>query len=57
MGIYSGIEYYPMKDNLHFFLNYIGRSYNYTNKAKIFGVGNSDPQRIELGFVYQLPMF
>lgn len=56
-GYMGGIEYYPMKDNLHFFLNYIGRSYNYTNKAKIFGVGNSDPQRIELGFVYQLPMF
>lgn len=56
-GYMGGIEYYPTKDNLHFFLNYIGRNYDYTNKAKVFGVGNSNPQRIELGLVYQLPMF
>ena len=46
-----------MEENLHFFLNYIGRSFQYTDKAKIFGVGNSNPQRIELGLVYQLPVF
>lgn len=56
-GYLGGIEYYPMKDNLHFFLNYIGRSYDYTNRAMIFGVGDSNPQRVELGLVYQLPMF
>ncbi len=56
-GYLGGIEYYPMKQNLHFFLNYIGRSYEYTDKAKVFGVGNSHPQRIELGLVYQLPLF
>ena len=57
LGISGRIEYYPMEENLHFFLNYIGRSFQYTDKAKIFGVGNSDPQRIELGLVYQLPVF
>lgn len=56
-GYMGGIEYYPLETNLHFFLNYIGRSYDYTDKAKVFGVGNSQPQRIELGLVYQLPMF
>lgn len=56
-GYMGGIEYYPMQDNLHFFLNYIGRSYDYTNRAKVYGVGNSNPQRVELGLVYQLPMF
>ena len=56
-GYLAGIEYYPMEENLHFFLNYIGRSFQYTDKAKIFGVGNSNPQRIELGLVYQLPVF
>ncbi|MEG1950068.1 MAG: porin [Odoribacter sp.] len=56
-GYIAGCEYYPMKENLHFFLNYIGRSYDYTKRAKVFGVGNSNPQRVELGLVYQLPMF
>lgn len=56
-GYIGGIEYYPIKDNLHFFLNYIGRNYVYTNRAKVFGVGNSNPQKVELGLVYQLPMF
>ena len=43
--------------SVHFFLNSIGRSFQYTDKAKVFGVGNSNPQRIELGLVYQLPVF
>ena len=29
-GYLAGIEYYPMEENLHFFLNYIGRSFQYT---------------------------
>ena len=56
-GYIAGIEYYPMEKNLHFFLNYIGRSFEYTDRAKVFGVGNNQPQRIELGLIYQLPMF
>lgn len=56
-GYMGGLEYYPMQDNLHFFLNYIGRSYDYTDRAKVFGVGSYNPQRVELGLVYQLPMF
>lgn len=56
-GYMAGLEFYPMKENLHFFLNYIGRSFQYTDKAKVFGVGDSNPQRVELGLVYQLPLF
>lgn len=57
-GYMGGIEYYPQKDNnLHFFLNYIGQSFDYTDRAKVFGVSNSNPQRISLGLVYQLPIF
>lgn len=56
-GYIGGLEYYPTKDNLHFFLTYVGRSFDYTDRAKAFGAGNSNPQRVELGLVYQLPMF
>lgn len=53
----GGLEYYPLKDNLHFFLTYIGRAYNYTRRAKVFGIGNCQPQRLEAGLIYQLPLF
>lgn len=56
-GYLSGVEYYPTEENLHFFLNYIGRTYDYTNLARTYGVGNSSPQRVELGFIYVLPLF
>lgn len=57
-GYLGGIEYYPMKENLHFFLNYIGRSFDYTDLAKnTFGAGNFNPQRMELGLIYVIPVF
>lgn len=56
-GYLAGLEYYPLEENLHFFLNYIGRSYEYTARAKIYNHPNCNPQRMELGLVYQLPMF
>lgn len=56
-GYLGGVEYYPMKENLHFFLNYIGRSYDYTALAKAYGVDNYNPQRMELGLIYVIPMF
>lgn len=56
-GYFAGIEYYPIEENLHFFLNYLGRSYKYTERAREWGAMNNSPQRIELGFVYQLPVF
>lgn len=56
-GYIGGVEFFPMKENLRFFLNYIGRSYNYTHLAKAFGATNHNSQRIELGLIYVLPAF
>lgn len=53
-GYLTGIEYYPMNTNLHFFLTYIGRSFNYENKANM---PDYNTHRIATGFIYQLPMF
>lgn len=57
-GYIGGVEYYPMKDdNLHFFLTYVGRSYNYTGKAKALGNENYNTNRVSLGFIWQMPVF
>ncbi len=56
-GYLGGIEYYPMKENLHFFITYVGRSYDYTRCAKAFGMSNTNPQRISAGLIYQIPVF
>ena len=56
-GYLAGIEYYPMKTNLHFFLTYVGRSYDFTNKAEAFGSSNYSTNRLSLGFISQLPVF
>lgn len=56
-GYIGGIEYYPMRENLHFFLTYIGRSYDYTRCAKIFGASDKNPQRVAAGIIYQIPVF
>ena len=54
-GYLAGLEYYPMEDsNLHFFLTYVGRKYNYTNKVDL---KDYDTNRVSVGFIYQLPMF
>ena len=56
-GYIGGIEYYPMRENLHFFLTYVGRSYDYTQCARNFGASNTNPQRISAGIIYQIPIF
>ncbi len=54
-GYLTGIEYYPLQDsNLHFFCTFIGRSYKFTDRTSLKGYNT---QRIEVGFIYQLPMF
>lgn len=54
-GYLGGIEYYPMEDsNLHFFCTFVGRSYDFTKRV---GLDNYNTQRLEVGFIYQLPMF
>lgn len=54
-GYMAGVEYYPMESNLHFFLTYVGRKYDYTNKA-VYSKNNST-NRVSVGFIYQLPVF
>ena len=54
----GGIEYYPIKNsNLHFFLMYVGRKYNYTDRARQYGNADYNTDRISIGYIYQLPMF
>lgn len=54
-GYLAGIEYYPLEDsNLHFFCTFVGRSYKFTDRAAQKGYNT---QRLEVGFIYQLPMF
>ena len=56
-GYLAGIEFYPMETNLHFFVTYVGRSYDFTSRAKVLGQENYSTNRLSLGFIYQLPMF
>ena len=56
-GYLAGVEYYPMETNLHFFLTYVGRSYNYTSRAKILEQENYSTNRISVGFIWQMPVF
>ncbi len=58
-GYFAGLEYYPMESNLHFFLTYVGRAYEYTNRARsLMNTGFDDnTNRLSLGFIYQLQMF
>lgn len=56
-GYLAGVEYYPMETNLHFFLTYVGRSYNFTSRAKILEQENYSANRISVGFIWQMPVF
>ncbi|MEG1606824.1 MAG: porin [Mucinivorans sp.] len=55
-GYLGGVEYYPMKSNLHFFLTYVGRAYDFTHRSRLFGNENYNTNRLSLGFIYQLPV-
>lgn len=57
-GYMGGVEYYPMADqNLRFFLVGTGRSYNYSERAKVLGNSNYNTLCLEVGFIYKLPIF
>lgn len=58
-GYLAGLEYYPMENsNLHFFLTYVGRKFDYTDRAKRLGTNfREDTNRLSVGFIYQLQMF
>lgn len=56
-GYLTGLEYYPMKTNLHFYLTYVGRSFDYTARAKSLGETDYSTNRVSIGFIYQMPIF
>lgn len=56
-GYFAGLEYYPMKTNLHFYLTYVGRSFDYTARAKALGETDYSTNRVSVGFIYQMPVF
>ncbi len=56
-GYFGGVEFYPAKENLRFYLAYIGRSYKYTNRAKQFGTKDYSTTQLSLGLIYNLPLF
>ena len=58
-GIIPTVEYYPYKDlNLRFYINYVGRSYEYSDYAKArFGSQDTNIGRVSIGFVSPLGIF
>jgi hypothetical protein len=58
-GFIPAVEYYPWKDlNMKFFVNYIGRVYQYSDYAKqSFGAVDSSNGRITIGFISPLGIF
>lgn len=57
LGYFTGLEFYPMETNLHFYLAYVGRSYLFEDRAKSFGVEDYSTNRVSVGFIYKLPVF
>ena len=57
LGYLTGLEYYPMESNLHFFLTYVGRKYIYSDLAESLGFKDYNTNRVSIGFIYQLQIF
>ncbi|WP_329903320.1 porin [Porphyromonas pogonae] len=55
-GYFTGIEYYPMNSNLHFFLTYVGRSHKF-QEERVKNMQDFYTNRISLGVIYQIPLF
>lgn len=56
-GYLAGVEYYPMVTNLHFFLTYVGRTYDFASRARVLGQQDYSTNRISVGFIWQMPVF
>jgi hypothetical protein len=58
-GFIPAVEYYPWKDlNMKFFVNYVGRVYDYSDYAKSrFGAVDSSTGRFTIGFISPLAIF
>jgi len=56
-GYQGGIEYFPMKENLRFFLVYRGNQTDYTRLSAPFHLSNEHPQHLSLGLTYKIPIY
>lgn len=58
-GFIPAVEYYPWKDlNMKFFVNYVGRVYDYSDYAKTrFGSIDNSNGRFTIGFISPLAIF
>ena len=56
-GYQGGVEYFPMKENLRFFLVYHGRQVDFTRRARLFTPACPQTQTLSLGIVYNIPIF
>jgi len=58
-GFIPAVEYYPWEDlNMKFFVNYVGRVYDYSDYAKQrFGAVDSSTGRFTIGFISPLAIF
>lgn len=57
IGYQGGIEYFPMKENLRFYLLYHGRHRNYTRIAGDSTTKHENTQTVSLGLIYNIPVF
>ena len=57
LGYVTGVEFYPMDTNLHYYLTFVGQSNFFTERAKMYGNDDYNTQRVSVGFIYQLPVF
>lgn len=56
-GYQGGFEYFPMEENLRFFAVYHAKQVDMTNRALEWQLAGSNPQRISVGLVYNIPVF
>lgn len=56
-GYQGGIEYFPMKENLRFYLLYRGRQTDHTVRARTLGMKNEHPQHLSVGLLYNIPIY
>ncbi len=58
LGYFTGVEYYPIKDNLKLYFTYVGRKFDYDSKVtNILGLEDYNTSRFSIGMIYRLKMF
>lgn len=57
IGYQGGVEFYPMKENLHFYVICHGHRREYTHLAKGYGLEQEKDLNLSIGFIYKIPIF